>query len=275
MKPGISLIVPAWNEEERIPATLARYVETLKSYGEPYEIIVVVDGVTDRTAAIARGMADQGVRVLEYTAQLGKGGAVVSGLAAARYDKAGYFDADAPVSPEDMHRLIRAVERVDCAIASRRMRGSISSGRSPLARRLFRVCFNILARVVLDLPFRDTQCGAKMFRTAAVRPVLGRVKLRGWAFDAAMLFELRRRGASFEQIPVAWKHDTGSKLPLAEQVPVMFLSVFFIRIVNHRVIHRLPPKVTWWFASNFMKRSTESTQSLEASLAGQPQRPFP
>ncbi|MGP8067541.1 MAG: glycosyltransferase [Thermoplasmata archaeon] len=99
MLEGVSVVVPAWNEEKRIGPALSRYLHVLQSLGVPFEVIVVVDGVKDRTAEIARSMASQGVRVIEVTQRLYKGGAVITGLLQARYSKVGYLDADSSTPP--------------------------------------------------------------------------------------------------------------------------------------------------------------------------------
>ncbi len=261
MAEGISVIVPAWNEEKRIGPALTRYLHVLQSLGVPFEVIVVVDGVKDRTAEIARGMTSQGVRVIEVAQRLYKGGAVITGLLQARYSKVGYLDADSPISNEDIRTLIQGTDHVDAAIGSRRHPDSVGTGHRPLSRRVFRVCFNALTRSVLGLPLTDTQCGAKFFRKDRLDQVLPNVRLHGWAFDAAILFNLRRSGGTIREFPVAWNHDPGSKLPLAEQVPVMLLSVFFIRVLSFRVVRRIPQRWTWWFARTFMKRSPVPSQS--------------
>ncbi len=256
MPDGVSVIVPAWNEESRIRAALTRYIEVLRSIGGPYEILVVIDGVQkDRTADIVRGMAADGVRLLEFPQRLYKGGAVLRGLAQAQYSKVGYLDADSPISSDDIRKLIRATDRWDAAIGSRRLPDSVGTGHRPLSRRVFRVGFNSLTRSVLGLPLSDTQCGAKFFRKSSLDRILPDVRLHGWAFDAAILFNLRKGGGTIQEFPVAWNHDPGSKLPLGEQVPVMLMSVFFIRLLSFRFVRNLPPKWTWWFARNFMKRA--------------------
>jgi dolichol-phosphate mannosyltransferase len=265
MPEGISVVVPAWNEEKRIGPALARYLHVLDSLGVPFEVIVVVDGVKDRTAEIARSMSSQGVRVIEVSRRLYKGGAVITGLREAKYSKVGYLDADSPITNNDIRNLIVALDSVDAAIGSRRLPDSVGTGHRPLSRRVFRVCFNALTRSVLGLPLSDTQCGAKFFRKERLDQVLPDVRLHGWAFDAAILFNLRRSGGTIREFPVAWNHDPGSKLPLAEQVPVMLLSVFFIRVLSFRFVKRLPQEWTWWFARTFMKRSPGAALPNQAS----------
>ena len=210
MLEGVSVVVPAWNEEKRIGPALSRYLHVLQSLGVPFEVIVVVDGVKDRTAEIARSMASQGVRVIEVTQRLYKGGAVITGLLQARYSKVGYLDADSPISNDDIRTLIQATDYVDAAIGSRRHPDSVGTGHRPLSRRVFRVCFNALTRSVLGLPVADTQCGAKFFRKERLDQILPDVRLHGWAFDAAILFNLRRAGGTIREFPVAWNHDPGA-----------------------------------------------------------------
>jgi len=256
MPVGVSVIVPAWNEETRIRAALTRYVEVLRSLGMPYEIIVVIDGVQkDRTADIVREMAPSGVRLLEFPQRLYKGGAVLRGLKVGQYSIVGYLDADSPISSEDIVKLIRATDSCDAAIGSRRLPDSVGTGHRPTSRAVFRVGFNSLTRAVLGLPLSDTQCGAKFFRKERLDQILPAVRLHGWAFDAALLFNLRKGGGTIKEFPVAWNHDPGSKLPLAEQVPVMLMSVFFIRILSFKFVQKLPQRWTWWFARTFMKRA--------------------
>ncbi len=171
------------------------------------------------------------------------------------------MDADSPISNDDIRTLIQATDYVDAAIGSRRHPDSVGTGHRPLSRRVFRVCFNALTRSVLGLPVADTQCGAKFFRKERLDQILPDVRLHGWAFDAAILFNLRRAGGTIREFPVAWNHDPGSKLPLAEQVPIMLLSVFFIRVLSFRIVRRIPLRWTWWFARTFMKRSPVASQS--------------
>jgi dolichyl-phosphate beta-glucosyltransferase len=255
MVQGVSIVVPAWNEENRIEPSLRRYLDLVKSLGVPYEFIVVVDGVRDRTADVARKFSAEGVRVLEIDQRLYKGGAVIAGLHHTKYSTVGYLDADSPISDDDIRTLISATDHVDAAIGSRRLPESVGTGHTPVSRRVFRVCFNVLTRSVLGLRLTDTQCGAKFFRKPKLDAILPNVKLHGWAFDAAILFALQRSGATIQEFPVRWSHDPGSKLPLGEQVPIMFASIFFIRIVNLHLVRRLPNQWTWWFARTFMKRT--------------------
>ncbi len=267
MTRGLSLLVPAWNEERRIGAALERYASVLEATGDPFEILVVTDGVTDRTPSVARSYASRNVRVQEFPIRLGKGGAIIAGVPLTKYDRIGYLDADSPVSSADIHALVRALETADAAVGSRRLRGSMFVKNVPFARRVFRVGFNVLTRSVLGLRIRDTQCGAKFFRRSALLPVLARVRLRGWAFDAAILFELKSAGHTIQEIPVTWNYDNDSRLPLVQQVPIMMLSVGFIRFRSVlRVLRGISPRTCSWFARTFMHLTPERSRIMESAL---------
>ena len=123
--PGVSIVIPAWNEEDRLARTLERYLPALEARGWPFEVIVVVDGVRDRTADIAAKYAPRNVRVLLFPNKLGKGGAVLAGIKVSRYEFVGYLDADGPISPEEMYGLVNYLGGdVDCVVASRWTRGA-------------------------------------------------------------------------------------------------------------------------------------------------------
>jgi dolichol-phosphate mannosyltransferase len=265
---GISLLVPAWNEERRLAGALDRYLTILDQMGRPFEVLVVCDGVTDRTAEIARGYGHRGVRVHEFPTRLGKGGAVVAGMAMAKYDTVGYLDADSPVTGDDIRRLVDSIATVDAAIGSRRLKGSVFMSNVPFGRRIFRVGFNVMTRSVLGLRVHDTQCGAKFFRRSSLVQVLPRVRLRGWAFDAAILFELNRDQRSIEEVPVTWNYDNDSKLPLAQQVPLMLLSIASIRFLSLlRVAQKVSPRWTWWFMRTFLERTPEKARLIEGAIS--------
>ena len=244
---GVSLVIPAWNEEARLPSALRQYVPQLESYGLPFEVLVVVDGATDRTAEIAAGYATRGVRVFEFQHRLGKGGALMEGFRRAKYPIVGFVDADAPVTPDDLTSLLTRLADHDGAVASRWHRLSNRRGSQPFSRLLLSKSWNTLTRVVLGLRVRDSQCGAKFFRRDAALGVLPRVTMSSWAFDACLLFHFQRAGLTVAEVPVNWRDDPDSKLPVARVVPAMFLSLVGIRLMS------LPwfPRPTQWAARWF------------------------
>lgn len=239
-EPGISVVIPAWNEEARLGQTLERYLPAFEAFGKPFEVMVVVDGAGDHTDVVAERYAPRGVRVLHYPTKLGKGGAVLEGMRAARFDWVGYLDADGPIPPSDAMQVIRGLDHTECSIASRSVPGAKVVNPEPLPRRVAGRLWSALVRGLMFIPVRDTQCGAKFFRSASVRPVLSKVLLTNWAFDVSLLYHLRRNGSRIAEQPVTWSHDTGSHLVLSREAPIMFLSLVGLRLSTLRISKRLP-----------------------------------
>jgi len=249
--PGVSIVIPAWNEEDRLARTLSRHLPALESRGQPFEIIVVVDGVSDRTAEVAAAYAARSVRVLRFPNRLGKGGAVFAGLRVARFEYVGYLDADGPISPDEMHGLVAYLRDVDCVLASRWTRGASGVEEEPLFNRLAGRVWNFLTRSLLFLPIRDTQCGAKFFKRTLAVSLLRTVTLTNRAFDVDVLYHVRKAGGKFKEVPVNWKHDNASRMPIGRAVPVMFLSLLGVRVMNSPMGKRVPFRLVHWFGSEF------------------------
>jgi glycosyltransferase involved in cell wall biosynthesis len=226
---------------------LDRYLPALESRGEPFEVIVVVDGHRDRTADAARQYASRGVRILEFPQKLGKGGAVLAGMKEARFDYVGYLDADGPIPPDEMLQLVAALGESDGVIASRWVRGSTVLRREPIFNLVAGRAWNFLTRSLLFLPLRDTQCGAKFFRRSVVGPTLRAISLTNRAFDVDLLYHLRKRGHDVREIAVTWTHDPDTRMPIGRAVPVMFLSIVGVRLMNLPISKRVPKRWVQWF----------------------------
>ncbi|HEV2519403.1 MAG TPA: glycosyltransferase [Thermoplasmata archaeon] len=251
---GISIVIPAWNEEDRLARTLNKHIPALEARGTPFEVIVVVDGHGDRTAEVARSFADRGVRVLEFPSKLGKGGAIQKGLLEVKYDYVGYLDADGPISPVELGRLVDVLGEFDCAVASRWVRGSHAIRQEPLANRIAGRSWNFLTRSLLFIPLRDTQFGAKFFRRSVVLPVLRAVALTNRSFDVDLLYHIRKRGFRVSEVAVTWTHDPDTRMPIARAVPVMFLSLVGVRVMNLPIARWVPRRWVTWF-SEFVAES--------------------
>lgn len=244
---GVSLVIPAWNEEHRLPSTLEQYVRLLEGYGNQFEVIVVADGVTDRTVEVAARFAERHVHVLHFDRRLGKGGAILEGFRAAKFDFIGFLDADAPITPVNLAYLLSELAVADGAIASRWLHRSVGQGRQSLSRAVFSKVWNILTRALLGLCLNDTQCGAKFFRRDAVNKVLNQVILTNWAFDASLLFHFSRAGYRIREVPVNWTDDPNSKMNLARAVPAMFLSLIGIRLMSlNGLSSGVQQWANWW-----------------------------
>lgn len=250
--PGVSIVIPAWNEEDRLARTLERYLPALEARGEPFEVIVVVDGVRDRTAEVASRYSSRNVRVLLFPDKLGKGGAVLAGIKVSRYEYVGYLDADGPISPQEMYGLVTYLDGdVDCVVASRWVRGASGVRQEPIFNRVAGRGWNFLTRSLLFLPLRDTQAGAKFFKGPVVRSLLRSVTLTNRAFDVDLLYHVRKTGKIVKEVPVQWIHDPASRMPIGKAIPIMFVSLVGLRVANSPFGRRVPSKLVTWFLSEF------------------------
>ncbi|HEX5044303.1 MAG TPA: dolichyl-phosphate beta-glucosyltransferase [Candidatus Polarisedimenticolaceae bacterium] len=213
-EPELSLVIPAYNEEARLGATLQRVRRWLDARHLAAEILVVDDGSTDRTAALAAAALD-GIpgAVLGGEPNRGKGYAVRRGLLAARGRTVLITDADLSTPIEEHDRLADVMRRheLDVVIGSRALYGS--QGQNPL-RQLMGKTFNRIMRSMTGLPFQDTQCGFKLLDRAATHPIVERMVVDRFAFDVELLFLCGRAGLRVEEVPVVWRNAPGSKVSL-------------------------------------------------------------
>jgi len=226
--PGIrySLVIPAYNEETRIVPLF----DAIPSFDG--ELIVVCDG-TDRTADVVDRIAAQrpglAIRCLRFDHRLGKGGGVIAGLAAARAPLVGYFDADGSTGIEEMVRLFGTLASADGAMGSRWMPGSTLGVRQGILRRFESRGFNLLIRLLFGLRFSDTQCGAKVFRKAAIDSVLGKMRSQGFEFDVELLWRLQRAGFRIVEVPIVWQNKGDSRVRKLDMIK-MFAVLIAIRL---------------------------------------------
>ena len=244
---GLSIVIPAWNEEDRLKSTLDRYLPFLEARDEPFEVIVVCDGEEDRTAELARSYSNRGVRVLEFHSKLGKGGAILAGMREATFEYVGYLDADGPIPPSELLTMVNALTQVDCVVASRWISGSNVVRAEPLFNQVAGRLWNLLVRSLLFLPLKDTQCGAKLFRRSVLIPTMRAVSLTNRAFDVDFLYHLRRDGRSIKEVPVTWAHNPSTRMPIGKAIPIMFLSLLGLRIMNLPMGGKVPKRLISWF----------------------------
>lgn len=214
MRRSISIIIPAFNEEKRLPGTLEtvnRYLGT--TAWEFAEIVVVNDGSRDRTAETARA---GGARVVENPANRGKGYSVRHGVMEAKGEWLLVSDADLSAPIEELDKLWRSAgaERAEGAIGSRALDRSLIGVHQPAFRENVGRLFNLLMRIVTGLPFHDTQCGFKLFQTKAAREIFRRQLLDGFGFDVEVLYIAAHLGYRVLEIPVRWDNVEGTTVSL-------------------------------------------------------------
>ena len=225
---SLSIVLPCLDEAERLPGTLAAYLAHFPPSRAEVELIVVDDGSTDGTSAIADQIAaaDPRVRVVRTARNHGKGYAVRVGVQAAQGELVVFTDADGSYGPEQLERVIAALDLVPVAIGARL--GSHAGAGSPLRRLASRV-FNRVMRLLLGLPFHDTQCGLKGFRRGAAAAVFRRARVDGFAFDAEALLVAGRLGLEVVEVPVTAEERQGSKVRLRGDALRMLADVWKVR----------------------------------------------
>src|SRR6266508_1723868 len=234
MLPPFSIVIPCFNEEGRVSETLRVTLEYLTANAPESELIVVNDGSTDETGAIARkilGETNLQTRLLENFPNRGKGAAVRSGLLAAREPIGLFFDADLSTPLSEIPKLIEPIakDEVDIAFGSRALDRNLIGIRQPWRREQAGRVFNLLVRVATGLPFWDTQCGFKAFRLDVCRPILEAARVRGFAFDVELLYLAQRAGLRIREIPVRWNHAEGSKVSFFRDSLRMLREVIALR----------------------------------------------
>ena len=237
--PSLSVVIPAFNEALRLPATLARVRSYLDARQPSFEIVVVDDGSTDATAAVARAGAAP-IVVLRHAQNRGKGHAVRAGMLAARGERRLMTDADLSTPIEELAQLEAALAQgFDVAIGSRAVAGARVEVHQPAYREAMGRLFNRLVQALLLPGLHDTQCGFKLFTAAAAAAAFSACRLDGFSFDVEALYVARRRGLRIAELPVVWRNDAATRVG-AWRGFTAFLDVLGIRWNALRGRYRAP-----------------------------------
>jgi len=229
--PQLSIIVPSFNEELRLPGTLDKIARYIRAAYPNTEVIVVDDGSTDRTAAVAEPFREQipQLRVLSNGMNRGKGFSVRHGSLEARGDVILFTDADLSAPIEEANKLLAALRTCDVAIGSRAMNRKLIDVRQSLFREFAGIVFNKIVRIILRLPFVDTQCGFKAFRREPCRIIFQQQTIERFGFDPELLYLARHHGLSTVEVPVRWAHSPATRVSMMRDSVQMFLDVLVIR----------------------------------------------
>jgi dolichyl-phosphate beta-glucosyltransferase len=229
----LSLVIPAYNEEVRLPALLEKLAaeadEAVAAAGmRLLEVLIVDDGSSDRTAELLRAAAAENGRlkpVLEFDRNRGKGAAFAAGALRAEGDYVLLADVDLSTPLDELSKLTAALEGgADVAIGSRAVPGAVVE-RGPLHRKVLGNTFNGAVRAITGLRVRDTQNGFKLFPTEAVKRYAGRQTAPGFAFDVELLMRAQREGLRIAEVPILYLHDARSSVRVVSASPRMLREV--------------------------------------------------
>jgi glycosyltransferase involved in cell wall biosynthesis len=227
----LSIIIPAYNEERRLPDAIRKVTGFLDSHAFRAEVLIVENGSRDRTAAIADAAAETNPRFRAlHVARPGKGRAVRVGMLEGRGRVVAFCDADFSMPVDQLCRLYDAIEAgADVAIGSREVPGARRIG-EPWRRHLMGRGFNFLVRVLAVPGLEDTQCGFKAFRWEVARDLFRRQRITGWAFDVEVLFLATRGGYQVREVPITWRYDPSSRVSPLRDTIAMLRELLIVRL---------------------------------------------
>ncbi|MBU6500800.1 MAG: glycosyltransferase family 2 protein [Patescibacteria group bacterium] len=247
-QPFLSIIIPAYNEAERIPHTLIDMDKILSRSEYSYEIMVMNDGSTDNTAEIVRNMehAIKNLKLIDNSENKGKGGVVRQGMLLARGKYRLFTDADNSTSVDHFNAMVPLFkEGCDIVICDRALKGSKLEPAEPIWRQIPGKLGNLVIQALLLPGIWDTQCGFKAFTDEAAEKIFMQSKISGWGFDVEILALAKKFGYKIKEIPVHWVNAAGSKLKLSAYLKVL-LETF---------------KIRWWLWTGAYGISQESTSN--------------
>jgi len=230
--PAYSIVIPAYNESGRIPATLRSVLDCIHKHNWNAEIIVVDDGSRDKTAEVVRAVAAQApeVRMIQNPGNRGKGYSVRNGILQALGEVVMFTDADLSAPMEEAEGLFAAIaDGADIAIGSRWLERKRQTIRQPIYRQVFGRCFNGVTRIIMGLRFADTQCGFKAFTRKAAQTVFQLQTIERWGFDPEILFIGLKRGFRIDEVPVSWAHDERTRMSYLKDGMRMLQDIAIVR----------------------------------------------
>jgi len=213
----LSIVIPAFNEEKRLPFCLEKTIEYVSLQPYEAEIIVVCDGCTDKTAEITASFKKSfnNLKIIEYTKNRGKGYAVKTGVLEASGDMVLFIDADYAVPIETVESFIQHLEKgYDVIIGARGLKETVITRRQMFLRELSGKAFGRLQRFILRIPFNDTQCGFKLFTKKAAQILFNKIKYECSYFDAELIYIAYKSGMKIKEMPVIWTHDGVTRMPI-------------------------------------------------------------
>ncbi|MDD3773682.1 MAG: glycosyltransferase family 2 protein [Patescibacteria group bacterium] len=211
----LSVVIPAYNEEKRLPPTLEDVFNYLKNQNYAWEILVVNDGSTDNTAKVVNDFkqSHDNVRLIDNKNNQGKGGVVKQGMLEASGAWRLFMDADNSTRIKDIAKFWPHTDEFEILIGSRYTTGSVITEKQSFLRRFISRAGNTLTRILILPGIADTQCGFKLFSARACEKIFPKQTFMRWSFDMEILSIAKRLGYKIKEIPITWENAAGSKLP--------------------------------------------------------------
>jgi glycosyltransferase involved in cell wall biosynthesis len=233
---GLSIILPAFNEERRIGRCLERVLTYISNKGWDYELLVVEDGSSDNTRNIVNDISlhDKRVKLLSLPIHLGKGGSIASAaLFAATKEYVAYMDVDLAAEPPELERLLEYIHDHDVVIGSRILRGDLPPVKRPIHRALFSHLYSKLFRILFRIPVYDPQCGLKLFRAEKIEKLFNEINIAGFAFDTDLIVRAYYLGLRIQEVPIYWTHGKSSTLNVITEIRSMAIDLFSVWYDSH------------------------------------------
>ncbi|HVR95881.1 MAG TPA: dolichyl-phosphate beta-glucosyltransferase [Thermoanaerobaculia bacterium] len=230
----LSVVIPAFNEGERLGPSLVKAIDYLRQRRLAYEVLVVDDGSRDTTVEVAERFAADGVRVLRHGRNRGKGAAVRTGALATRGGRVLLSDADFSTPIEELEKLEPYLEEADLVLGSRAVSGADIRQRQPVHREIMGKTFNLIIRLLGIRGLRDTQCGFKLAHGGVARDLCADLTVEGFAYDVELVWLAQRRGLRVVEVGVVWANSEDSRVSPVRSSLSMLRDVFRIRLRHRR-----------------------------------------
>jgi dolichyl-phosphate beta-glucosyltransferase len=237
----ISIVIPAYNEEWRLPPTLVDAIDYLESTQKKYEILVVDDGSTDSTVDVVKKFERirPQIHLIRAPRNYGKGHAVKLGVLSAQGKAILFADADGSTPFRELHRLEKSLaDGADLAIGSRALIANDTKVIAHTHRKFIGRFFNFLVNVLVLPSIADTQCGFKLFKKDVARFLFENQTSDGFSFDVELLLIARKAGLTVAEVPINWRNVAGSKVNLISDSIRMFLDIISFRFTHRRITHQ-------------------------------------
>ena len=232
----LSVVIPAYNEEDRLPPSLVQMADYLAHSPLKSELIVVDDGSSDATVTRVEALQAEGIplTLIRHPVNRGKGAAVATGVLASKGEYVLFTDADLSTPPEDVEALLAALRAgADLAIGSRALDRTLTQVHQPWMRDRMGRVFNMFVQAIVLPGLQDTQCGFKAFRGDLGRQIFAEMESTGFEFDVELLYRARRLGAVIKEIPVHWRNSADTRVSAVRDSSKMFVALFRIRRKVH------------------------------------------